>query len=194
MLGLAGTNLNMGDRSVNRLVSGLLVLAVAVLLTASLSAEDKKEKKAKAGAKGPHAGAFSFPKKITLDDKQKEQLEALKKEYGPRLAEVDKKRSALLTPERVKAAKEARNKVTDEAKGKELSKEDKKELGKKANRAYNEALKLTTDEQKQLGAINKERAALMKEINAKKLALLTDDQKAALKPKPKPKKNTTKDR
>src|SRR5262249_32676137 len=141
--------------------------------------------KKKPKAKEPYAGLFSFGKKITLTDKQKEQLEALKKDYVPKLVEQDKKRDAILTPERVKEAKAARKKVLDEGKGKDLDKKEKKEPAAKANKAYNEALKITKEEKKELGETNKARHALVKEINTKKMALLTDEQKAALKPKPK---------
>ena len=49
-----------------------------------------------------------------------------------------------------------------------------------------DALKVTKEEQKQLSEINKSRGALVKEITTKKLAILTDEQKEALKPKKKP--------
>jgi hypothetical protein len=50
---------------------------------------------------------------------------------------------------------------------------------------YNDALKLTADEKKELSAIAKSRGALMKDLNKKKTDLLTDEQKEALKPKKK---------
>src|SRR5439155_26767252 len=99
------------------------------------------------------------------------------KEYAPRLAELDRRRDAVVTPEREKAARDARKAAAAEGK-----------KGKELNKAYSDALNLTKEEHKQLGEIQRERGKLVKEINEKKMALLTGEQKEMLKSKPKPKK------
>jgi len=195
-------------------VRGLLTLTLVALLAVAVQAQDKKAEKKPAKPKDPYAGAFAFPKQVKLDDKQKEQIEKLQAEYSPKLAELAKKQTAIVPADRIKAANEARKKASDailtpdrvkaakEAtkgkKGKEaqqayqealkLTPEEQKQL-KGVNKVYDEALNLSADEKKQLADVNKERGALIKEINTKKQAILTDEQKEAIKPKAKPKKD-----
>jgi hypothetical protein len=146
------------------LTVGLMALLVAVV---SGQDKDKKKEKPKVGA-DPLGFVFSFPKSITLDDKQKEKVEALKKEFGPKLTELTKKREAIFTAERMKAAKEAAK--------------DKK--GKEAFEAFMKGMKLTPEEEKKMKEITAEQFKLFKEIQTKKMDLLTDAQKEALKKKP----------
>ena len=154
-------------------VRALSVFCLAALLAAATQADDKKPDK-----KAPKADpVFAFPKQIKLDEKQQAKLEELKKEYAPKLKELDEKLAKVLTPERVKPAAEARKAAA--AAGK-----DKKEQ----RRAYEEALKLSDEEKAQRKEIQAERKKLQAEIREKKIALLTDEQKEELKPKPKDKK------
>jgi Spy/CpxP family protein refolding chaperone len=55
--------------------------------------------------------------------------------------------------------------------------------GKELQEAISAALKLNEEEQAQMKAINQEQNKLNREINQKKLALLTEEQKEQLKPK-----------
>jgi hypothetical protein len=192
----------------------LLTFALMAVVAVSAGAADKKpaDKKPPAKKPAPYANLFTFPKVIKLDDKQKDQVEKLRAEYAPKLTDLDKKREAIMTADRVKAAQEARKKASDailtpervkaaqeaakDKKGKERTKAyqdalkltaDEKKALQGLNKVYNDTLKLTADEQKQLASINKDRGGLMKEINTKKLAILTDEQKEAIKPKPKKK-------
>jgi Spy/CpxP family protein refolding chaperone len=182
-LAFAGMIATLGGRFVKSFVCGLLAVGMAALLVASLSAEDTKKAKGKkpAGAKDPFAGIFPF-KQVKLDDKQTEQVETLKKEYGPKLAELTKKYTAVITPQRAKDAHEASKKALADGKSKG-----------EAKKAAQEALKLTTDEQATLKEIGKDRKKLGQEIRQKITALLTDEQKEALKAKPKPKKEKPKE-
>lgn len=193
-----------------KLIRGLLAVAFVAALTLSAQAEDKKpaKKDVKKKAPAPFANLFTYPKQVKLDDKQKEQVEALRAEYAPKLADLNKKQAGIVSPERIKEANAARKKASDailppeRVKAAREAAKDKK--GKEAGKAYNEALKLTAEEQAklkglnkvyddalkitpeekaQIAAINKERSALMKEINTKKVAILTAEQKEALKPK-----------
>jgi hypothetical protein len=164
----------MGGWFMKRIVEGMLVLGLAALVAVPLLAQEAKKPGKKAA--DPYAGLFTFGKKITADDKQKEKLAALKTEYAPKLAELDKKMAVILPPDRMKAAREAQKKASETVK-------DKKEL----NKVFMDALKLTPEEQKELKPINKARGELLKEINDKKTALLTAEQKEALKPKKKDK-------
>lgn len=157
------------------LVRGLFVFCVAALVVASASAEDKKAGKKKPKPKAePFAQLFSFPKQITPDDKQKAALAELKKEYTPKLLAIQSRAAKVMTPERQKAAAAARKEAA--AAGKK---------GKELAEAVSAALKLSDTEKAELKAINQDRGKLFREINQKKMALLTPEQKAQLKPKKK---------
>jgi len=199
----------------------LLAVALQAEEKKPVKADDKKPVKK---AKDPNAGQFTFPKQIKLDDKQKEQIEKLQSEYSPKLTELAKKKSevipadrykaanearkkaydAIMTPERLKEAKAARQKALDDGKGKKeaqqaylealkITSEEQKTL-KGLNKLYEETLKMTDEEKKQLADIQQERSKLIKEITSKKMAILTDEQKEALKTKPKPKPKASTDK
>lgn len=158
-----------------RVSLALALLGVLALVTGTAAAEEKKADTKKA-AKASDT-AFTFPKQVQLTDEQKTKLEELKKEYGPKLDAIDARFGAIMTPERQKTAAEARKKAAaDGKKGKELQE------------AVAAALNLPAEDQAKLKEAMAERSKLMQEITPKKTALLTDDQKAQLKPKPKDKK------
>lgn len=113
---------------------------------------------------------FAFPPQIKLTADQKAKVEALKKQYGPQLAETRARIRAVLTPEQRKAAAAARHQAIAEGK-----------KGKEVFAAVRAALNLSTDQQTQLKEAFKARAALRKEIRHQKFALLTDAQKAQIK-------------
>lgn|SRR5262249_28832562 len=149
-------------------VRALSVCCLAVLLGAA-PAQDKKSEKKKP-KDDPISAAFAMPKKITLDAKQQAKLEELKKEYTPRLKEQYEKLDKILTPEKVKAAEAARDVAAAEGK-------KKKEL----QEVYEQALKLTPEEKAQRKEILSALKKLQGEIRTKKIDMLTDEQKEALK-------------
>ena len=157
-------------------VRTLSVFALAFLV-AGARAEDKKpadKKDDKKPAVTPFANTFTFPKTITLTEEQQKKIDDLKKEYTPKLVDVQKKLDTIETPERKKARAEALKKAkADNIKGKELTK------------LIDDAVKYTDDEKKQLKDIGAERGKLFSEIQKKKMEVLTDEQKKALQPKPK---------
>jgi hypothetical protein len=143
-------------------------------------AEDKKETKKEEKKPVPFANVFSFPKQIKLTEDQQKKLDQLRTEYTSQLEVNQKKYTAIMTPDRQKAGQEASKQAkADGKKGKELAE------------AVQAAYKFTDDEKKQLKDIGAERSKLIKEINTKKTALLTDEQKEQLKPKPKTEKKPT---
>jgi len=155
----------------------LSVCCLAVLIGA-VPARDKKSEKKPRG--DPISAAFAMPKKITLDEKQQTKLEALKKEYTPRLKELHEKLDKILTPEKVKAADAARDVAKAEGK-------KKKEL----TEVYERALKLTDEEKAQRKEIHAALKKLQGEIRTKKIDLLTEEQKEAIKQKSKKKPTET---
>jgi len=161
------------------LVRGLFVFSLALTLATAVSAEEKKKDEAKKPAVNP---IFTFNKnmKPAATEEQIKKLADLEKEYAPQLADLSKKASAIVTPERVKASVEARKKAIDDGK-----------KGKEVQEAVDAAIKLTDDEKKTMKELNAARGKLNQEINKKKMGLLTDEQKESLKPKKKtePKKD-----
>jgi hypothetical protein len=150
----------------------VLTLSLVVLLGSSLLAAEA-QKKGRKGKKGQQARkpsvTWSLPKEVqsTLTDEQKKKIVLMDKEFGPKLAEFNKKRAAILSPEQRKAQAAARKAGTEAGKkGKEL-------------RVLTEAATKATEEQKKkLAELFKEQAPLRKIVQEKLRALLTDEQKA----------------
>jgi Skp family chaperone for outer membrane proteins len=127
-------------------------------------AQEKKKKNANAGA---NQQAFQLPKEITLTAEQQAKLDALKKEYGPKLAELQKKASDLLTDDQ----KQARTDSQAKSKSEKLKAKD-------AREALMAALKLTPEQQTKWDALQKEIQATTQEVRGKIADFLTDEQKA----------------
>jgi hypothetical protein len=155
---------------------GIGLLAVAFLLAVPAAADDKKDAAKTADKKdAPKAdAAFNIDKRVTLDDKQKAQLEELMKEFGPKLKEIQAKIDVVMTPDRKKIAAEARKKAADDGK-----------KGKEISEAVSAALNLNAEDQAKLKEAQAERQKLVKEINEKKMGLLTEEQKKVVQTKPK---------
>ena len=114
--------------------------------------------------------AIKVPKSIELTAEQKTKLDALNKEFGPKLAECRKKQAGIITADQKKARAEAMKKAkADGKKGKEL------------RAAVNAALAITADQKTKQAETKKAMAALNKQIKTQFAALLTDEQKAKLK-------------
>lgn len=155
----------------------LFVVCVALTLVCGINAADKKKKKPAKGKRNPGAAIFSFPKKIELNAEQKEKLAALKKEYQEKFAAALKASTEGLTAEQKEAMAKARKEaVAAGKKGKELAK------------AVRGAVEISKEQRKAMGESRKALATLRKEIEGKKLAILTDEQKELIKKK-KPKNN-----
>ena len=114
--------------------------------------------------------AIKVPKSIELTAEQKTKLDALNKEFGPKLAELRKKQASIITADQKKARAEANKKAkADGKKGKEL------------RDVVNAAFAITADQKAQQAETKKAMGALQKEIRTQFAALLTDEQKAKLK-------------
>jgi hypothetical protein len=114
--------------------------------------------------------AIKVPKSIELTADQKTKLDALNKEFGPKLAECRKKAASIITADQKKARAEATKKAkADGKKGKEL------------RAAANTAVAITADQKAQQAECKKAMGALNKEVRTQFAALLTDEQKAKIK-------------
>ena len=139
----------------------LLLMVLVLAVAAPLAAEDKKKKKP--GKRPAARSRIQIPKGVELSAKQKEKVEALRKEYGPKFVALRKKQ-ALSKDVRGARAEAIKKAKAEGKKGKEL-------------RAAVAAAVRLTDEQK---AAQAKMRALQKEIRAAVMALLTDEQRAKL--------------
>ena len=143
-----------------------ITILSACLLTVAFAAPaveaDKKKKKTPTAVK--------VPKSIELSADQKAKVDALNKEFGPKLAECRKKAASIITADQKKARAEAMKKAkADGKKGKEL------------RAVVNAAVAITADQKAQQSECKKAMGALNKEIRTQFAALLTDEQKAKIK-------------
>ncbi|EAQ81784.1 hypothetical protein [Blastopirellula marina] len=143
-------------------VRQMLILTFVALIALPVMAADKPEKKAKKAKGGANAGVFAVLKKIELTDSQKEQVAALKKEFGDKLAEANK--AVGLTDEQKAARKTAMQEV-----------KDKGLKGKDAREFVNGKVNLSSQQQ----AAQKDLAALTAVVRTKLIGILTPEQKAA---------------
>lgn len=171
----------------NRPLRNLCVLALIVSLSAFPAMADQAKKKGKkpGGKKKPAAAAVEklVPKAVaeTLTDEQKAKIEAIAKEYQPKLNELKKKLAGVVTPQQRKARAEALKKARQEGK-----------KGKEALKAAEEAAGLSEDQKKQVKDIQKQIAELTRELRAKIAEVLTPEQRAKLPGQKKGKKPASK--
>ena len=162
-----------------RSLQGLLVLTlVALIAVPAMAADEKKKKKKKKGRKAPVA--VKVPKSIELTAEQKKQVAAINKEFGPKLAAVQKKINTVITPDQRKARSAANKKAKADG-----------VKGKARNAAIRAALNLSDDQKTKMKDLAKERKAVQDAAKAKFVEILTDAQKAKL-PKKKGKKKKKK--
>lgn len=147
----------------------LAATVIAASVSSAFAADDtgtKKKKKADAGA---NAQVFKLPDTVQLTPEQQEKLDALKKEHGPKVAELQKKADDVLTPEQKAARKDALAKAkTDQVKG------------KAQREAVMTALNLTPEQKTKWDAAQAEVKAYNATVRGKIGELLTDEQKASI--------------
>ncbi len=142
------------------------VLALAVLIASPVWAA-KEEKKAKGGK--AVAKAFELPTEITLTAEQKTKLEEVKKEFEPKLEELNKKQADILTAEQKTAKKDAAKAAKDAGK-----------KGKEAAADVAAAVKLTDEQTKKQEEVGKELKALHGKVRDQISSFLTEEQKTHL--------------
>jgi Spy/CpxP family protein refolding chaperone len=143
----------------------LCSLLSIVFAACHLAAQETKEKK-KADP-GANAQVFQLPKDIQLNAEQQAKLDALKKEYGPKVAELQKQLNEILTPEQRKAREEAAAQIKEE-----------KLDGKERQQKILAALKLTPEQQEKWDTAQKRTTELNVTIRGKIGEFLTDEQRA----------------
>ncbi len=156
----------------------LVLLAIAIFSVAAIDSDAQEKTKGKGkkkAAKGPDAIGKMIAG-LDLTEDQQAKVKEIRKEYRPKLAEVQKRRNEIMTPQRRKTEKEARQATKDAGK-----------KGKQVKADIDAALGLSPAESEKLAAIEKERQGVLAKINADVRAILTDEQKAKL-PEPATKK------
>jgi Spy/CpxP family protein refolding chaperone len=146
----------------------LPVVVVLLVACTALAAGKKGDKKP---ATCPAAQQVDeMTKGLTLTGEQKASLADLKKEYGPKLMDAQKKVDCVMTPEQKKAAlaavKEAR------AAGKK---------GKEVHDAAAAAANLSDEQKTQMADAKKAAGALKKDLGKKVMSVLTPEQQAQVK-------------
>lgn len=150
----------------------VLILAVAVLIASPLLAKEAKKKAAKPAPCPADQYLTRMLADVTLTAEQKTKIDALKKEFGPKIMEARKKVDAVLTADQKKARGEAMKKAKADGK-----------TGKEAAAAVAAAMKLTDDQKAKQAEAQKAVSALTKELDKAARDLLTPEQKASLKKK-----------
>jgi Spy/CpxP family protein refolding chaperone len=140
-----------------------LLLLIFAVITPTFSADKAKKKK-------PAAVAIKAPKGVELTTDQKAKLDALSKEFGPKLAACRKEASGIITKDQKKARAAAFKAA--KAAGKE---------GKELRAAAEAAFNVSEDQKTKLAECKKAMGTLQKEVRAKMVSILTKEQKAQLK-------------
>ncbi|HAH49149.1 hypothetical protein [Gimesia sp.] len=161
----------------------LVAVALIMACVASVDAAEKGAKKKKGNKKQANVTiqALKLPETIELNAEQKEKVEALKKEYTPKFAALQKKNREILTDDQVKARRLAMKEAKDAGK-----------KGKELRDAVSAALNLTDDQEKQMKEVTGEIRKLNSEVTGKLEGVLTADQFAKIKKPAKGKKSKKK--
>jgi Spy/CpxP family protein refolding chaperone len=118
------------------------------------------------GAGGRRA---EFPEELKLTDEQQAKIREINTEIGASDAEMTKKREAILTEEQKTAQGEVAKKIREGG----LTRQE-------ATEQLAAALKLSPEQQKQIDELDGARRQLGQEANTRKMAVLTDEQRAVL--------------
>jgi len=140
----------------------LLILAVA----GTVSADEKKKGKGK--QRTPKA-TQRFVAKMELSDEQKTKVAEIDKTFAPKLADLKKKKDAILTKEQMTAQREAQKAARAE-----------KKKGPEARKAIAEAVKLTDEQKEKMKTLEATQKEINKGVIAALKEVLTEEQQAKL--------------
>ncbi|MBC8875366.1 MAG: alpha/beta hydrolase fold domain-containing protein [Planctomycetes bacterium] len=146
-------------------------VALTLIITTALFSQEKGRQDAKQ-TRQPQQAAFQqvfVLQGVEFSEDQRAKVDEISNKYVPKLAEIQKKQQSIFTEEQMQARREA-YRAAREA-GKE---------GRALQEAARAAIKLTEEQQKQLAAIQEERAELTTQIQNELRALLTRDQRTQL--------------
>lgn len=145
------------------------IVCLAVVLSVSVSGfAQEKQKKGKA-AQAPPSATARLVEKLELTDAQKESVAAIDKQFAPKLQELNKKRSAILTADQRKA-QQAAQKAGREAGS----------TPAEIRKAVEAALQLTPEQSAQMKEVQKLQTALNGQVLEALKKVLTPEQQAKL--------------
>lgn len=157
----------------------LLTVAIAMLMTAPLSAQQKQQKKGARHRLSAPARVLARIDKLhksmeemELSDDQEEAIKKIHEELGPKMKDALESLKEILSEEQQEAVKQAADKA--------------KAAGKKGwafFKAVDGAVKPTDAQKKKLEEVGKKLETLQKAVTKKIMALLTAEQKETLKKK-----------
>ncbi len=154
-------------REVLRATFGLAGIVGVTVLFASVDTARADGAEKRKISEGTNLRVFSIPKEISLSSEQKAQLDEIKKEQGPKFAELSTKLKSVLTEEQKAARKEALAKAKADGVSRKMR-----------SAAVQDALKLTDEQKKLKSELQPELTSLRRSIKRKIYDLLTDEQKA----------------
>jgi Spy/CpxP family protein refolding chaperone len=148
-------------------VLALVAIGVFSIAAVQSTAQDQQKKERK---KGNSANPIAkMIERLELTPDQKAKFDEIHKEYAPQMAAIQKRRAAIMTPERKRAEKEAMKAAKDAGK-----------TGKEGRLVADAALNLSPTERGELDAIRKEQRELLAKISEQLRTILTPEQKAKL--------------
>ena len=159
----------------------VLAMVVALSIAAAAVAQDseKAKEKAKAARLSPAAQAMlrierlrEAVESLDLTAEQKEQLQKVRQDLGPKMTEVVKKVRDLLTEEQRKTVEEVAKKAQEAGK-----------KGAEVFRAVESSVKLTDEQTEKLNKVGQEIAALQKQMMKGVMGVLTPEQREKIKEK-----------
>lgn len=140
-----------------RLLKTVVCLGMMAMVVSVASADEKQEKKGKGKQKSAPSATQRYTEKLELTAAQKELVAAIDKEFAPAMAELNKKRSDILTDEQKKAQQVASKAA--KAAGKTAA---------ESRKAADTALNLNDEQKEKMKVVQKSQ----QEFNAKVIAAL----------------------
>jgi Spy/CpxP family protein refolding chaperone len=141
-----------------KLVKQCLMFGLAMVIASAAMADETPKKAAKKGERGKAPSATQrFVAKLDLTSEQKQKAAEIDKQFADQVKELNKARTEILTPEQIKAERDAQKSAKDAGKS-----------GPEARKAVEEAMKLTPEQKEKLKEWQKKQS----ELNAKVLDAL----------------------
>lgn len=150
-----------------KVLKTIVCLLVIVAVAGNVNADEKK-KKGKGNQRTPKV-TQRFVAKMELSDDQKTQVAEIDKTFAPKLAELNKKKEAILTKEQIEAETAAKKAARAE-----------KKTGAEARKAVQDAVSLTDEQKTKMKEVTAAQQTMNKEVIAALKKVLTEEQQAKL--------------